>query len=740
MITVHMIGNAHLDPVWLWGRSAGIDAALATARSACDRLDEYPSFVFTASASWFHEVIERHDPRLFVRVRNAVEEGRWRIVGGTIIQPDCNLPSAHAMRRQLRLGQEYFASRLGQRATVGYNVDSFGHGGYLPRFLREAGLDSYVFMRPQEHEHALPARLFRWRSPDGREVVAFRIARAYGTGGGADLERHVERALSDLPPGARHTMCFYGVGDHGGGPTRANIDWILQNAAATPGARLVLSHPRAFFDAVSGEVDRLPAVEGELQHHAIGCYAVERRIKVAMRRAEARLVQAEQALAALTTVPREQPGCPANTPEALVRGAIDVAWQDVLFNQFHDVLGGTCIEPASRLAAAELANAEAMAGDLLTMLTRQAFRPQAQPGVHQVVAFNPADRPFAGYARHEPWLQWSSWSGRRLVDESGCEIPCQAVEPEALVNGLVGLVFPLTIPARSVRLLRVEEGSSAGHSPAVPHASPAASAAVYALHCPPLHVDWADALRIGEWQASLEVFDDPTDTWSHSAINQYKGRRLGEMTWDVPAEVVEEGPLRAALRRQARFDVSRAWCRAMLLAGAPMTLHGQADGGPSLPPMVHLRISVVWGQARQMLRLRLASPGRIASRVDLVSGGPHRRALDGLEYPLGGGLWVGGNAAGKADANSLGIVAPEVFSLAVDEQGVSLLLVRSPHVAHHDPAAADARPDQPVTDQGSHTFDILLWPGCPDGPGSFARLAELADDLLAPPIIWDLTG
>jgi alpha-mannosidase len=148
MKTVHLVGNAHLDPVWLWRRSDGVDTALATVRSACDRLDEYAELVFTASASWLYEQAETLDPALFDRVRAHVAAGRWAIVGGMVIQPDCNLPSAESFARQLAVGQAYCRRTFGRPTTVGYNVDSFGHTAYLPRFLREAGIDTYVFMRP----------------------------------------------------------------------------------------------------------------------------------------------------------------------------------------------------------------------------------------------------------------------------------------------------------------------------------------------------------------------------------------------------------------------------------------------------------------------------------------------------------------------------------------------------------------------------------------------------------------
>ena len=702
MMTVHMIGNAHLDPVWLWRRADGVDTALATARSACDRLDEYADFVFTCSTRWFHEQVERLDAELFERVRRFVEAGRWQLVGGMVVQPDCNLPSAESFARHFLSGQAYYREKFGRATTVGYNVDSFGHTAYMPRFLCDAGIDSYVFMRPGPHEMALPSRLFRWRSPDGREVTAFRIAGAYTTHG-ADVREHVERSLADLPAGVQETMCFLGVGDHGGGPTKAQIEWIIEHADAVDGAKLVFSHPRAFFDAAA-HADALPTVEGELQHHAIGCYSVERRIKVAMRRAEARLQQAERTVEALADA-----APPAAGP------AIDAAWEKVLFNQFHDILGGTCLDAESRRASVEMLAAESAAERIITTATRRAFRSAAEPGVHKVVAFNPSAEPFDGWLEHEPWLAFrGEGRGLTLRDEEGREVPFQLVE-SASMAGVRRILFRLAVGPAGSRVLRVEpSGDAAGLAAGPTELSVDEAGALANEHVAVLADD--DGIAANGWRIALEVCGDPTDTWSHSAGSRFEGERLGSVAWSGDCDVVESGPLRAALRLRGQFGSSRAWCRLMLCRGEAL---------------LRLRLSVVWADVRRRLRLRLTGPAEVTARTDLVSGGPLRRAIDGREYPLAGGMVV------ETPAGALGVAAPEVFSGSVDPAGVSLTLLRSPYAAHHDPADADSHPDQPVTDQGAHEFDLWVCPGC---GADIGMVETLARHLPAPPIVWDLTG
>ncbi|MDQ4100016.1 MAG: hypothetical protein M3121_05915 [Chloroflexota bacterium] len=222
--TLHMIGNGHIDPVWLWPWPEGFHEVTATFRAALDRIAESDDFVFTASSAAMYEWVEKQQPAMFDEIKRRVTEGRWVIVGGWWVQPDCNLPSGESFVRQALYGQRYFLEKFGRTATVGYNVDSFGHHAMLPALLRGAGLDSYVFMRPQEHEMGLPGRLFHWEGADGSRVLAFRIPYAYTSRD--NLPTHVERCATELRPPLMESMCFYGVGNHGGGPTKESLQWI----------------------------------------------------------------------------------------------------------------------------------------------------------------------------------------------------------------------------------------------------------------------------------------------------------------------------------------------------------------------------------------------------------------------------------------------------------------------------------------------------------------------------------
>ncbi|WP_158606396.1 alpha-mannosidase [Paenibacillus ginsengarvi] len=335
---VHMIGNAHLDPVWLWRWQEGYAEIKATFRSALDRMNEFPDFIFTCAGAAYYEWVEQNAPDMFEEIRRRVNEGRWVIVGGWWIQPDCNLPSGESFARHSLYSQRYFREKFGRIAQVGYNVDSFGHHGMLPQILKLSGMDAYVFSRPGVHEKTLPEGAFWWESADGSRVIAYRIPIDYCTGPGGEVVAKT-KAIAEMA--ARHgsdQMCFYGVGNHGGGPTVVNLREIVSLQQNSPEASIVFSSPDAFFRKLSVSGTAFPVVRDDLQHHAVGCYTAHSETKADNRAAEHRLLTAEKFAAVAHRL--------VDFPYDSAR--LEDAWRRVMFNQFHDIMGGCSIKEAYR--------------------------------------------------------------------------------------------------------------------------------------------------------------------------------------------------------------------------------------------------------------------------------------------------------------------------------------------------------------------------------------------------------
>src|SRR5437868_8350976 len=182
-------------------------------------------------------------------------------------------------------------------AKTGYNPDSFGHPASLPQILKQQGMDNYVFMRPNATEKTLDDNLFWWQGVNGTRVLTFRIPLAYDDP--ADVRGHMEKEIGLLKgQPVRDAMELFGIGDHGGGPTKANMASIreIQHEAGAP--HIFYSTPDRYFTEIRDTVqDQLTTVQDDFQHHSVGCYTAVSSIKKGNRMAEAALVTAEKVAA-----------------------------------------------------------------------------------------------------------------------------------------------------------------------------------------------------------------------------------------------------------------------------------------------------------------------------------------------------------------------------------------------------------------------------------------------------------
>jgi len=328
---MYLIGNSHLDPVWLWRWQEGFSEILATYRSALDRMNDFPDFKFTSACAGYYEWVEKCDPDMFEEIRQRVKEGRWNIVGGWFLQPDCNMPCGESFARHGLISQRYFQEKFGITVRTGYNVDSFGHNANIPKILRNSGMENYVYQRPSADEKKnLKDKLFYWESDDGSQVLACRLPFGYFTHAGENGMQNFLKIQAMMEEDNRDTMAFFGVGNHGGGPTIRLIHDINELGLKNT----VYSTPDEYFENVSR--DGLQVVHDELQHHAIGCYSSCTYVKKANRTCENALLHAET----FSVMAKELVG--TRYPEKKMKKA----WKNLLFNQFHDILAGCSIKKA----------------------------------------------------------------------------------------------------------------------------------------------------------------------------------------------------------------------------------------------------------------------------------------------------------------------------------------------------------------------------------------------------------
>jgi alpha-mannosidase len=345
------IGHAHIDSAWLWPLAETHRKLQRSFSSQLRYMDDYPEYRFACSQAQQYAWIKQRNPDLWGRIRAAVERGQFVPVGGSWVEPDCNLPSGESLARQFLHGQRWFEREFGRRHREFWSPDAFGYAGQLPQILREAGITRFLtqklswnrFNRPEHHTLV-------WQGDDGSEVLAhYPPADTYNSDVSVPELLKVTRKYRDHDH-SRTSLLVYGYGDGGGGPTRDMLE-VLRRAADLQG--LPRTTPRTseeFFDALEAEGGDRPVAVGELyfEYHR-GVYTSQARTKRGNRRCEQALHDAEFLACLGADYPRDE---------------LDRLWKLLLLQQFHDILPGSSIRLVYEDAERDLAAVEVGAAAL----------------------------------------------------------------------------------------------------------------------------------------------------------------------------------------------------------------------------------------------------------------------------------------------------------------------------------------------------------------------------------------
>jgi alpha-mannosidase len=336
--TVHelsAVGHAHIDTAWLWPLAETYRKCVRTFSSQARYMDRYPGFRFAASQAQQYAWVRARDPGLYARIRERVARGQWLPVGGTWVEPDCNLPSGESLVRQFLHGQRFFERELGRRCTEFWNPDVFGYNAQLPQIMRGAGIERFLtqklswnrFTQPQHHT-------FSWQGLDGSAVLThFPPADTYNAEATVAQLRFNAQNYRDHDR-SRHSLMLFGYGDGGGGPTPRMIETLSRAADLEGLPRTTQRPPDEFFDLLAADCTDLPTIVGELyfEYHR-GTYTSQARTKRGNRACERLLHDAELLHAVAHRLGRA----------AYPRAALGRIWQDVLLLQFHDILPGSSV-------------------------------------------------------------------------------------------------------------------------------------------------------------------------------------------------------------------------------------------------------------------------------------------------------------------------------------------------------------------------------------------------------------
>jgi len=729
----HLIANAHLDPVWLWDWPEGLNEGIITCRAVLDLMDETPGLTFSRGESSIYEHIEINDPGLFARIAAYVKQGRWEIVGGTYVQPDMNIPSTEMLTRHFTRGQNYFKSRFGKTVRVGWSADCFGHPAGLPEIMAAAGIQGYAFTRPDEFAYRGP---FWWYGPGGSRVLGYRpLMGWYGTQqdeiqGRLDglLEKSAESPVQNVG-------VFYGLGNHGGGPSRQQLADIAKWKAQHPEVNVVFSGMHGLIDALYAEAEVhgegfFPSHTGELQYVARGCYSSLAKLKFAYRKLESCLASAERT-AALVDIAA---GDGAKRSEALAS-----AWDAALFNTFHDILPGSSIERAfdQQIEWAgggihQARSVELCAINKLANLVDTSVRPTEgyKPTGAAVLLWNP--HPFAinapveieaniGYRPDFAYLGRGDELPIELIEPDGTHSPCQRIRQDALC---------MDNPPWRVRVLAQPAlppfGWAAYELAHREGAPPLASPVRGSVSAPEEGVIENDCYRVearvgaegiaigrlgkpvfGDDGLRVVTVEDPHGSWGeHVEGTGFEILNDVRYQWKISqVETIEKGPMRSML-----------WVR---LTGGHSTLDLMISVSAGRDA-VDVSARLLWDERSARVRLTMPLAGAKSAVYDMPGGATER----GEEGEVPGGRFVRVN---KPDGH-FGFASDSLSSYSLADGVFGATIARASRYSSGYVVQPDENVFDPAVDRGELKFRFLVSPGDD-------ALEDLAAVLSEPPVV-----
>jgi alpha-mannosidase len=472
---VRLSGNAHIDAAWLWPWTETVDVVRSTFATALQLMDEYPDYTYTQSAAAYNEWIADKYPDEHKQIQDRVKQGRWELVGGMWVEPDLNMPDGESQVRQLLVGKRYFKDKFGVDVRIGWNPDSFGYNWQLPQIYKKSGVDYFVTQKMAWNDTTqLPLKVFWWQSPDGSRVLTYFPHDYVNDIDPVRIASDVAKAR-ELNPGLTEMMHLYGIGDHGGGPTRSMLDsgvhWTEPKMVVPP---MKWGFAQQFFSDIEGNLDTgaapvwnyktlaagetklpepsagkitLPVWNDELyfEYHR-GVFTTQAEHKRSMREAEEQMLNAEKISSLAWLDGASYPG-----------QRLTEAWKKVLFNQFHDLAAGSGIGVIYQDAQRDYDVVRWTAtGASIRAFHRIAseINTKAAPGV-PVMIWNPLVWERTGLVEIDVQLPEAAKNGIAVIDAKGNRLPIEILSADAATNSYELLVEARNVPSMGYEILHV---------------------------------------------------------------------------------------------------------------------------------------------------------------------------------------------------------------------------------------------------------------------------------------------
>lgn len=432
--TVHLVGHGHIDMNWMWSWPETVSATHDTFASVLSLMEQYPELTYSQSQASVYALIEKYHPAMFERIKARVKEGRWEVAAVQWVEGDKNIASGESLAHHLLYTRQYFLEKFGlqpEDIQLDWEPDTFGHANTIPTILAQSGVKYYYACRTgggHHHDRVGEERppVFWWQGPDGARVLVNRETTWYNSYVNIGDNYALPMVKFCQQTGLRDWLDVYGIGNHGGGPTRVEIEYFLESREWPCWPTVKFSTAQGWFRTAEKYIAEnqveIPVVDHELNYEFTGCYTSQSAIKKANRFGENYCVEAE----GLQAISRGL-SCPSESPDHR-RDARATAWINVLFNQFHDILPGSGVAATREHALGLFQETGAITGaikrEVLSEIGRRvnsiSLLPASLEGDEErkLAQEGLANTPFVAGAGHNSWfsgLSTSAGGGRRFL-------------------------------------------------------------------------------------------------------------------------------------------------------------------------------------------------------------------------------------------------------------------------------------------------------------------------------------
>ena len=685
--------NAHIDAAWLWREAETVEVCRKTFGSVLSMMEQRPDFTYTQSSAVYYAWMEELQPDLFERIRGRVREGRWSVVGGMWVEPDCNLPDGTSWARQLLYGKRYLADQLSAEVTVGWNPDSFGYTWTMPMLLRNAGIDAFITQKIGWNDtNVFPHRLFWWESPDGSRILSyFPFTYVYTIEdpfSAVDWLRQFEANT-----GFTRLLVLFGVGDHGGGPSPEMLERIdrLKDLPVFP--RVEFGTAERYLEWLRAhDLSSLPVWNDELylEYHR-GTYTTQAAVKAANREGEVLLTNAEK-FSALATLHGK--AYPAEN--------LQDAWKILLFNQFHDILPGSSIRQVFLDAAASYGECREIGQqELRSSLAHIAGKINTSSfnAEKTAIVFNPLAWERTDVARIQ--LPAGDRDTYAIFDAEGRELPSQTLRTGRYQTEIIFLAGKIPSLGYALYELRKQEPTSG--SPRLKASPKVLENGSFLVRIDP-ETGWIG--RILDKRTGREVLEGPGNRLQvlEDLPSAWDAWNIGLTGVEYPtifrgARVIEEGPVRTVVRIQhdLRKPGERSWFPTETFPTSffvqDILLYDGLD-------RIDFRTAVDWWEDGTMLKVAFPLAVRESTATFEIPYGTierstiPRNAVEAAKSEVPALRWADLSGPGYG----VSLLNGSKYGYDVRGNVMRLSLLRSP------------RWPDPTADRGSHSIDYSLYP------------------------------